>query len=459
MLRARASTTAVVCVCVAWYSATPYASAQQDAVVDLPQAVALATQRSHQLKAAGHAISAALAQLDEARISPFFQFQGRAGLAFVPDANGTPGYTPDPPNQLDRAFGPAVSAGLQGAIPLWTFGKLGAARSAARAGVRAAESGQVRVRAQLQHDVRRAYYALALALDTQQMLSEGLPRVEQAMTQLQQSVAQGDADADPTDQYRLATVLAEIQARSADAVHLGETALSALETLTGRRRMRIPDCPMTTIAFTPKDLPTYRARARANRPELRQLTAAHTALDAELTAVRARYFPDLALALGFEAQYVPGRTRHAYYTPLMVGAALVGRWELDFAGNHFRVIRAREKLLELEGQRSSAVEGVDIEVADKRAAVIAAQARAAAWERGHQEARRWFVSAAQNHQLGLTAVEDLVDAVSAYFKARFSHLQAIHDLNMSIAGLELAVGGKLIPDSSWSMRCKLPTDP
>jgi outer membrane protein TolC len=455
---ARALTGVVACLCVACAASLVYVAEVARAespneVVDLPMAVTLAEKHSWQLKASDHAIAAALAQLDEARISPFFQFRGRLGLALVPDAEGVPGYTPDPTNQIARDFGPALGAGIEGAIPLWTFGKLTGARNAARAGVRAAETQRVRARGELRYQVRRAFYGLSFALDTQQMLDEGLPRVEQALARLEERLEQGDADANESDRYRIATVIAEIRARRAEAEHLARSATTALEVLTGRTEISIPECPLVALPFIPESLKRYRSSAQKHRPELVLLSAAIDARQAELEVAHARYFPDIALALGAETQYVPGRTPDAYYTPWFVAAALVARWDLDFPGHALREERALQKSLELRDQRRAAVEGTRVEVSDRHAAVVDAIARADAWDEGHRDARRWFISAAQNHQLGVLPIEDLVDAVTAYFRARFSRLQALFDLNTSVAALELVVGTPVLPDAAWSLAC------
>ncbi len=433
----------------------PAATAQEASVrpLDLQELTALAEHHSYGLKAGEHAVSAAIAQLDEARISPFFQFRARGGLAWVPDANGVSGYTPDSYNQLNRAFGPGLTGSIEGALPLWTFGKISAARDAAHAGVRAAELNRELTRAEVRFNVRRAYFGLALALDAKQMISEGLPKLQQALEQLDERLKNREPDADATERYRMSTTLAEIKARSAEVQHLESVSLTALKALTGLANVEIPACPLTPLPFVPKSAREYQELARKSQPMLRLLEAAQTARHAELDATSARFFPDLALGLSVESQYVPGRTPYAFYTPLTLGAAIVAKWDLDLAGNYFRTERARHKLLEVHEQRSLAAEASDVNIAEKHAAVIDASERVQAWESGHRDARRWFVTAAQSYQLGLITVRELIEGVSAYFKARFAHLQSMYDLNTSVSGLEQAVGTSLLPDAAFRQRC------
>ena len=132
---------------------------------------------------------------------------------------------------------------------------------------------------------------------------------------------------------------------------------------------------------------------------------------------------------------------------------MVARWSLDLWGQSKRAERARQQLLETRSKARLLAQGIELEVADKHAALLDAQRRVAAWEVGRREARRWFVSAAQGHQVGVTTSRELVDGVSAYFKARFSHLQAIHDFNVGLAALELASGSELLTTQQWNQPC------
>lgn len=439
----------------------------QDAsrTLDLAAIQSAAAHRSPGIRAANGAVSAAEARLDEATISPFFQFTARAATGLAPNARGIPGFTPDSQVPTDQAWGPFFSGSVQGAIPLYTFGKLSAARDAARAGVTAATLGGRRARTQLQFDVRRAFYALQLALDTLQMISEGRGKLEKAVARVQEAEEDEDSDGDSFDLYRLQATLAEVDARFAEATNLEQAARSALRVLTGVKKLRIPDCPIELVAYEPSELTRYVDRGRDSRPELGMLAAALEARRAEVDAQQARYFPDLALALQASQTFTPGRTDQsdpfiadpANFTSL--GAALVAEWNLDLWGNSTRVRGAEARLAQTEAQNAQARDGVDIEIAAAHASLIETQQRAAAWARGHEQTRRWFVAAAQGYEVGAREPKDLIDALKAYFTARFSHLQAIHDHNIALAKLELTTGDTLAPPEHWNQACESLEEP
>jgi outer membrane protein TolC len=261
--------------------------------------------------------------------------------------------------------------------------------------------------------------------------------------------------------YRLEATLAEVDARAAEAHHFEAAALAALRVLTGRARINIPECPIAPVAFEPQPLGAYLDRAHQDRPEIGLLQAAMDARRADLQAQRAGYFPDLVLALQASRTVTPGRTDQSdpFITDAanitLLGAALVLEWDLDLWGNSARVRGAESRLSLAEAQSAQARDGVDLEIAVAHASVQEAREREQAWSRGHQNTRRWFVAAAQGYEVGAREPKDLIDALKAYFTARFSHLQSIHDQNVAVARLEQAVGAEIISPEAWAQSCEI----
>ena len=307
------------------------------------------------VRAADHAIAAAEAQLDEIRLSPFFRFEVTGGVAVAPGASGTPTYSPDSQLPLGNSWGPILSIEVRGAIPLYTFGKLRNARRAGRAGVRAAELDRERSEARVRYDVRRAYFALQLALDVQQMISEGRGKLRRAVDTLNELIEDDDPDANPMDAYRLAAALAEVESRASEVERLENASRAALATLSGIETIRIPDCPIARVDLDIDEVEEYVGRAHQYRPEVGMLDAARVAREAQLGIHRARFFPDLALALRAGYSWAPHITdiqnpfvRDRANTQSL-GAGLVFRWNLDFAGTLARTRRAEAQLAELPG--------------------------------------------------------------------------------------------------------------
>lgn len=428
-------------------------------VTDLEALTEAAERGFPTIEAAGHAVEAARARLAEAKISPYFQLTATAGFAVVPGASGTPTFSPDSELPLNNRWGPAYRVGVEGAVPLYTFGKLAAARHAAEAGVTAAQASRDKTRAELRFDVRRAYFALQMSLDLQQMISEGRPKLETAVSKLEERLANDDPDVNMMDKWRLGTALAEVNARASEAERLEATARSALRILTGLPSIRVPPCPLEPVAYDVKPLGKYVAEAHASRPETRMLEAATEAREADLQRQRAGYFPDLGLALHAGYSKAPGITDQS--NPFIqdpanrrsLGAALVARWSLDLWGNAKRVQRAEEQLAETRLQAHAAARGMELEVSKAYETLTDAQRREEAWQRGEREGRSWFVAAVQAYQVGTVEPKDLVDALKAYFSARYEHLQAVREYNEALAELERVSGQRLVARGGWEAGC------
>jgi len=401
------------------------------------------------MRAARARLDAAQAQLDEAWVSPFFQSTVTAGVSLAPEVRGSPIYSPDPQLPVDNPWQPVLGFSVEGAVPLWTFGKLPAVRDAARAGIRVAQADRSRVSNQLRYDVRRAYFALQLALDLRQMLDEALPQIRSFAETLEERLADGDEEVTDLDQYRLETALAEIEAREADADRLERTARAALTILTGVREFTIPACPIEAVDVELEPREHYTTRAGRDRPEVRMLEAAVRARQAGVDFAEAGFFPDLALAYRFSTTYSPGITDQtnpfvidqSNYTSISAG--LVLRWSLDLWGNAYRVDRANAQLEDTRQRSREARRGISLEVTEAYEAARAAQRQVASWARGRRAARRWFIASSQGQGVGVVESRELVDAVRTYLTARYSHLQAIHDFNGALANLERTSGAEV----------------
>ncbi|MFW5876586.1 MAG: TolC family protein [Myxococcota bacterium] len=430
-----------------------------DPVTDLSSLTSRAERTFPTVAAADQAIEAARAQLAEAKISPYFQLEATAAFAVMPDAQGTPAYSPDSQLPIDNQWGPATRVGVEGAIPLYTFGKLKAARQAAKAGVEAAEAGRTQSLAELRFDVRRAYFGLQMALDLQQMVSEGRPKLADALERMEEKLADDDPDVNIMDKWRLASALAEVDARASEAQRLESTTRAALETLSGVSELRVPPCPLETVEFDPRPVERYVDRALTTRPETRKLEAAVKARDADVTRHKAGYLPDLGLALGASFGYAPGVTNQNNPFVLnranrrTLGAALVARWSLDLWGNVHRVRRAKAQHAETAAQARAASEGIRIEVTKAYQSLEDARRREEAWAGGERQGRSWFVAAVQGYQVGTAEPKDLVDALKAYFTARFNHLMAIREHNEALAELERVSGAQLVAPDGWESAC------
>jgi outer membrane protein TolC len=407
------------------------------------------------LNAAEADIDAAQARLNEARLSPFMQFQGEARFFVAPGARGTATFSPDPQIPWSNPWGPGGELGIEGAIPIYTFGKYRAGKKAARAGITAAEYERDRTLARVVFDVRRAYFGTQLSLDLQAMISEGKDKLRNAVNKLDARLQADDPRVKQTDYWRLVSALSEIESRESEALRLEASARAALAILSGLEPAIVPECPLGAVQSEVIELGEHVDRALANRPEVHQLEAAQGAKDANLTVKRAGYLPDIILALRASFARTPGITD--IQNPFVIDrgnfagafAGLVARWKLDFGGTNARVKAAKAEIESLKAKTEEAEQGIEIEVTVLFEQLQDAKRRLGSWTRAEKESRKWFVSAGQGYEVGTTSARQLVDAIEAYFSARSKRLMATAEYNLAIAGLEKATNMPLVSQKGW----------
>ncbi|MCC7540704.1 MAG: TolC family protein [Deltaproteobacteria bacterium] len=425
-------------------------------VVTLEEALRVAERGSPTVRAAELRVEAARARLGEAWSAPFSELTATGGVAIAPEVRGTTLFSPDSELPLDNPWMPIVRGSVQYTLPLWTWGRIGAARDAARAGVRASRAQARRARTRLRFDVARAYFGLQFSRDTLALLAEGRGPLRRAIERLEQQQAERAADFDPIDLYRIRAAWAEVVGRNAEARHLERSSLAALRLLTGDPRIEVPDELSEPCRISLRPLSWYLQAARLHRPEVAALGALRAAKTAARDVERSRFLPDVGLVLTAGRSYGPGVTdqRNPFVSDpansSSLGAALGLQWRLDVVPQYFRY---RQASLELEATAldiEQALGGIGLEVRDVYETVQDARDREAAWGEAETATRSWFVAASQSFAVGTAEAKDLVDAVRAYFTSRASHLAAIRDLNIAAAQLSLAVGTEVVPAS----RCR-----
>jgi outer membrane protein TolC len=407
------------------------------------------------LKAAEADIEAAQARLDEARLSPFFQFEGTARFFVAPGARGTAVFSPDPQIPWSNRWGPGGELGVQGGIPLYTFGKIRSGKKAARAGIKASESAKDLTLNRVVFDVRRAYYGVQLALDLQALISEGKDQLRNTVDKLRERLEADDPAVQQKDYFRLATALAEVESRESEALRLEASARAALELLTGIKPAVVPECPLEVVESEVIELGDHVERALVNRPEVFQLDAAREARDANLVIKRAGYLPDIILALSATFARTPGITdiQNPYVIDRgnFAGAffGLVAKWKLDFAGTNARVKTAKSEIASLKAKTTEAKLGIELEVNDLYERLQDAKRRVGSWSRSEKEARKWFITSAQGYEVGTMDSREYVDSLTAYFSARSNRLMAMAEYNLAIAALEKATNVPMVSEKGW----------
>jgi outer membrane protein TolC len=390
------------------------------------------------------------AQAREARLAPFSDFKVESFVGVAPTVHGTSVYSPDTDVALSDSMGLLWQVGIEGAIPLWTFGKLPELWAAADAQVRVGENEIRKEKNELRLNVRKSYYGLQLARDALALIQEARGKLDEYISRLAARVAEGEGDDIALVKARMYG--AELEGRESTIREQEAGALAALRFLTGiKGGFDIPEEPLRRAEHSLAPLARYLAAARLHRPEINMARAGLLARRAQVRLEEARFYPDVGLGLSAKLSRAPevpdqrnpfvrDRANYFYY-----GAGLVLRWKLDLLPKAARLAQARAELEEMRATEQYALGGVGVEVQKAFARAQEAERRLEAATRAARYAKQWLVKVQQGIDIGTIDEEDLVDPAKEYALKQFGRMSATFDYNMAIAALKMATGWEQDP--------------
>jgi outer membrane protein TolC len=385
------------------------------------------------------------AQRFQAYSQPFSEFTASGGLAYAPTLRGSSIYSPDSDVALKSDMGFAWNVGIEGVIPLWTFGKITSLWDAAEAQVAVGENEVKKEKNDVRLTVRRAYYGVQLARDGLVIVRDAMTRIDKYLGRLEARVNEGEGD--DIELLKLKMYRAELDARESEAVKQESIALSGLKFLTGYEgALDVPDHPIRLIPHHLGPLAHYLSAARLYRPEVNMARAGILAREAQVRLEKARYFPDIGIGVGARWARAPEVTdqRNPFVSDranyLSFGVALAFKWKLDLVPQYGRVAQATAQLEEIRATERYALGGVGAEVEQAFRETEDAARRLDAYTRATQYAKQWLVQVQQGIDVGTFEDEDIVQPAKEYALKRFSQMSATYDYNMALAKLAQVTG-------------------
>lgn len=384
-------------------------------------------------------------QLWQAHVQPFSEFNLTAGIGPAPTVRGTNVYSPNTDVSLTSEMGVAWQASIEGAIPLWTFGKLTNLWEAAENQVKVGQHEVKKEQNEVKLSVRKAYYGLQLARDALALIRQARSQIDEYVERLAARVAEGEGD--DIELLKLRMQAAELEARDSEVRRQAAIALAGLRFLTGvGDRLEIPNVPLRRVRESLGPVTRYLEAARLFRPEVNMARAGVAARRAQVQLERARYLPDVALGVTArysEAPQVTDQTNpfvndNANY--FRYGVALVLRWKLDFLPQSARLAQAEAQLEEIRATERYALGGVAFEVEQAYAEAQDAERRLNAYTRATDYAKQWMIKVQQGIEIGTFDDEDIVDPAREYALKRFAQMSATLDYNMAVAKLSQVSG-------------------
>jgi len=337
--------------------------------------------------------------------------------------------------------------------PIYTFGKLGAAREVADHSLSINEHRTEATRMDLAQQAARAYYGLKVARELADMIKEGRGHLVDAIKQVEDELEKGKGGATEPDRLRLKVAEATLDSRALEVVKAEKLAMAALKVLApglgdnleiDKELIEPVDLPDRPLAF-------YQESARVHRPEALIVKAGNAQAKANLNAAQANFYPDFSLTANIFGTWA-STTDDEPLSPYMnhpfaswgYTAGVVMRWSLDLHLKTPRYERAKADYeATLAGNRAlTDWQMLDVETAYE--SVAEARKRIDVLTRGEKAAHSWLTAIAQNFAVGTAEARDFTDALLAYFDAHGRYLQAIYDFNVAVAQLSRVVGTEVV---------------
>lgn len=422
------------------------ASAAQKTVIDLPTALKKALALSPEVLEGRAQLLFAEAREREAKGYRWPQIQFNFLFGPVPDAEGDHIFSPDERSQI-WPLGPFGRADALATQPLVTFGRF-AAIDAARHGVEVDTAGLELKSAEVGLKVVEYYSGLRLAIALKELLDEAVEMVGESLAKTEKLLELENSTVTEMDLYRLQSAQGMAEGLLAEANMGVALAQRALAAITGHDGPPLfpKEKYLKPVKARLKGLGSYQDSARAARPELRQLEAGLKAMDKLVEAAEAEKMPIIYLAGYFSAAYAPNRTDITNpfiddeFNHVEGGVALGAMWNLDFGITRGKIDQAKAEKLKLKAKEAFAEMYLPVEVTQAYLEVKANKEKIAAAKKAYRSARRWFLAASSNFDLGLIESKEVSDSLVAYATQRAAYLTAVHGYNLSWAKLKKAAG-------------------
>ncbi len=341
-----------------------------------------------------------------------------------------------PTNFAFRFKGLFGSAELDITQPLYTFGKIGHARTAARAGLDALTALADETAGDVASDAARAYWGLKLARELGAMLDDGIEEIGKASEHLDER-----KDLSVQDRQRVKVLLAEAKVQRSEAAQGEAQALAGLRALVGAADADIDDAQ---LAATTREVP--KTASGAHRPQVLAAASGAHAADELADFESSKYFPDFALVGSAIISRAQGATDppSAYandpYNQTGAGVVVALQWMIEPWTTRARTNRARAEAHHAHAQADLAVAGARYDADSALAEAAGAHDRVDAAAEGEKAARTWLAAVLQNEAIGLAEPRDLADSYLAWFTMRARWANAVFQWNVAVVRLDRATG-------------------
>lgn len=338
-------------------------------------------------------------------------------------------------------------------LPLFSFGKIGAGKDAAAAGVQAGRRQVELARAQAVLLATRAYWSALLYDRLDAVARVGLGHLEAAQKKLQERIDQDDDEVDERDPLRLAVWRSEVVAHVQAARRGKAMSIAGLRLAVGlepHQPLRLSG-KLEALESPRQSLEEAITRALDRNPEIQAARAAVTAREALVAFERAQFWPDLVVGVGLSYRSTPGadclpdlqnfsnQCQGANFVSPPIGALRL-EWRLDVPARLSALRQAEARAAKARADERALSYRLRLDVEQSWRKLQEAKQMLSIRDTAAQAARKWVVGAVMDRQLGVGSPRELLEALAAQAKTTAARHQTIYDQNVSSAELESLLG-------------------
>ncbi|MBI3179708.1 MAG: TolC family protein [Deltaproteobacteria bacterium] len=327
--------------------------------------------------------------------------------------------------------------------PVFTFGKLSAARSAASNLVRAAEHKTDITKTEVVVNVFRAFWGFQLVRGFVTSLTEGEKILVDVLAKVDELLDNDSPQVTENDRLRIVHGLATLRVRLVDAKMAMELALKASRLLTHLP----PDAPISLVERDiddelPESVPSLAAALESQasiRPEVLALGALVKAHEEWARFQSRRMLPTFFLG-GF-AEYVGTTNATNQNNPFVydrfnyfdTGLGLGVSVELDVFTKLAELEGARAQLQTRLAEQAAALEGMGLETRKIHTELTSAYERLEQLRKAHRAAKSWLTAEVLAYDIGTGSARELIDAFLARAAAEGELSSTYYDVHVGLA--------------------------
>lgn len=349
------------------------------------------------------------------------------------------------PTTINGVFGMITMEVLQ---PIYTFGKISGYKKAAEGGIKVSEAELEKKLSELIIKTKELYWSLALVRDLRILASEIKDELQKAIKRTEEDLKKDIPSADELTLYKLKTYMGEVK-RNINEIDKNEAIIiEALKFMTGLPRNTKLEIVTEPLKYEEKHINPEEliSKAFVLRPEMVQIKEGLKAKQALLDAEKSNLYPQIFFLLKGSVAGATNRDRihNPYiYDPLndaMLAAVFGMKLNIDFGIMKGKIKEAEIEYQKVLEKKRVAEEGIPVQIMKAYFEFQEASKTVKDLEEAYQNAKKWFVAADANIDMGIGEMKDLADAVLAYATTKVNYLKALYNQKIAFANLLQASG-------------------